>query len=836
MDKTTVLSAFPTPSFNLLSEQAILKRWQAEDIYAQLLERAEMEHYIIQEMPAAVHTFRLDTFKCKIHQDVFLKNQMMQGKGVVYSPSWNYYAPAVERDVLNEASEDASPDALQFRKLCRRRFQRELTSRQQQFHALGMFGDWESTTKNLKSRYESKLINIFNKLRDLGYLKKDRKLGYWCQKCNTALSEDEIEIHPSQVYSGYIKFPLSEGLEEFGQNISFAVWIDDFWRLAGGVALGLKKESQYVIVDFYDEAFIISETELANYLPTAQKKNVTVIREIKAEELLNYTCAHPFLGTELPIVSLPDLPENQEGLIDEMPPSMTGVVHLVPGHHPVAHRIAEALNLPIPSVVDESGHLTEDAALFCGLNVFEVGQFIALELERRGHLICGSAREASHPHCWTCGSPVLCRPVPQWIFSPDNNQLRHRLLNSDAYWQNYNQEHSAPVQQTIEGLSNISASCYRGWSIPLPIFQCERCDNHLSDRRVLKSIRDVISRRGTDVWFKLSVDDLLPSDTLCPHCESKEFQKESALLDGRFAGLLDTVNRSDVRKTHIKHVNVAFFTKDRFPKWLAQLFLTSIALHDMLPFKYMELIPIGSQIQRADVSEEWLNQYPTDVLRLLGIHPDFTCPTMNTLAQQCEQEYQSVRGVLCLVLNELTDFEPNQHRLPLDKLLPVDTLALAATNQTVQAVDLAYQEHRFYQAWCLLKNFCESELGEFYLPLLKERLNISTEYMREADIHSLQEKQSGATALWEILRLLVQRLAPIVPFLSEQVYVHVSGSCEEGVNSAVHATEPAAFSSVFLSDWINGTDIPHISDAEAQWQELAVLRERSVGLPNPTCL
>ena len=140
--------------------------------------------------------------------------------------------------------------------------------------------------------------------------------------------------------------------------------------------------------------------------------------------------------------------------------------------------------------------------------------------------------------------------------------------------------------------------------------------------------------------------------------------------------------------------------------------------------------------------------YPADVLRILGIHPDFDSPSMNDLIEACEQEYNEIRARLCTILDELADFEPSEHRIPLDVLLPLDALALSATNQILQSVDLAYQGARFYEAWRVLIDFCKSHFESLYLPLLKERFKTAAEGY---------EKRSGQTVLWEILRLFVQR-------------------------------------------------------------------------------
>ena len=198
------------------------------------------------------------------------------------------------------------------------------------FTALGIFGDWAATGKNLDTRHEWRLINAFNKLRNLGYLNNDAKLGYWCQECNTSLGTDGIEIRSAQVYSAYVKFPVSDGFEELGANIHIGVWVEDLWHLAGSIALGIKKDSQCLIVEFEGDVIICAEEDFKNYVSETHREHSPIIRKIKADELINYTCLHPFLGTELSIIEVPDLSEDSDDLLDVTDGRRADLLQLAP--------------------------------------------------------------------------------------------------------------------------------------------------------------------------------------------------------------------------------------------------------------------------------------------------------------------------------------------------------------------------------------------------------------------------------------------------------------------------------------------------------------------------
>ena len=757
----------------MLTEEKILTLWDEIDIYAQLIQRAKSASYILREMPTTIHHLKLDVLKGKICQDIFLKSNMMQGLGVEYVPLWDYYTSTVETKALNREYKDGTFDAIRFRRQCRREFQREVDQQQNQLRAIGIFGDWKKG-KTLDSRDEAKIINAFSTLQELGYLNKDQKLGAWCPKCNTILDVDEMKNHPSPAYSGYVKFPVSIGLEEFGEDVYLLAWVQDLWYLAGSVAIGLQESSEYWIVEVDGEILLLTEDDLLGCFPPDQQADINQLQTCPVDVLTDCFCAHPFLGKDLQVVVIPDISEQDDAPDEETTPQpLTGVRPLTPGHRPDDYQIAQILQLPITSVIDDAGRLTEDSEQFCGLEVSDAGKFIAFELEKRGYLISAGSEEAHQPHCSRCEMPVLFRSIQQWIFSLDSNQLRERVLCSDEHLVSYAPKDRDWIQKTIQALSAPPVSRHRGWGTPIPIFQCQRCGRELSDTRIIKAIRTLVSRRGADSWFKLDAEDLLPPNTLCPNCDGKEFRKEFTTLDGRFAVLLNTINNFGTKGNAVNPVNVYFRYSNQFHKWFAQCVLTSIAISDVEPLN-VELAGDRSNIQSVGVDQSWMADYPKDVLRLFYIQPNLDPSSFDTHLQQCQQEYSAIQERCAMILNHLEDFTPNPEEPRLELMTMPDTQELFTTASVLQSVDSAYQQRDYYQAWCLLRDFCQSDLQQF----VDNWFSTS---------ETVLEKRSCQTMLLGILYVLVQRFAPIIPFFSEQTYASIRMWVDSDLSAGGHS-------------------------------------------------
>ena len=784
----------------MLTEEKILKLWDEIDIYAQLIQRAESTPYILREMPAATHHLKLDMLKGKICQDIFLKSNMMQGMGVEYVPHWDYYTPAVETKALSREYKDGAFDAIRFRRQCRREFQREVDQQQNQLRAIGIFGDWKKG-KTLDSRDEAKIINAFSTLQELGYLNKDQKLGAWCPKCNTMLDVDEMKNQPAPVYSGYVKFPVSIGLEEFGEDVYLLAWLQDLWYLAGSLAIGVQESSEYWIVELDGEILLLTEDDLSACFPPDQQADINRLQTCPVDVLTDCFCAHPFLGKDLQIVVIPDISEQGEALEEgTMHKPTTGVKPLTPGHRPDDYQIAQTLQLPITSVIDDAGRLTEDAEQFCGLEVSDAGKFIAFELEKRGYLISAGNEEMDQPHCWRCDIPVLFRSIQQWVFSLDSNQLRDRVLCSDEHLACYSPKDRDWIQKTIQKLSPPPVSRHRGWGTPIPIFQCQKCGKELADTRIIKAIRTLVSRRGADSWFKLNADDLLPPNTLCPNCDGKEFRKEFTTLDGRFAILLNAINNFGTKRNTATPVNVYFFYPHQFHKWFAQFVLTSIAISDVEPLN-VELTGDRSNVESVDVNQSWMEEYPQDVLRLCCLQPDLDPSLIETHLQQCQQEYTALQELCAVILSHLEDFTLDPEASRLELMIP-DTLELSTTASVLQSVDSAYQRRDYYQAWCLLRDFCQSDLQQFIDNWFKAS-------------ETVPEKRSYQTMLLEILYVLVQRSAPIIPFFAEQTYASIQMWVDTTSPSEdTQSQDESELSSIFLKNWISHADFPCVAGAD----------------------
>ena len=834
---------------------------------------SQAETYVLREMPTAVDALTLSTLCRKVCQDIFLKAELMQGHHVTYVPAWETYPLWIEESVI-EAAKSKTPIKLSvLRKRCRARHKQELEVQKQKFHQLGIFADWDTSQKTLESRQEARLIALISRLRDSNYLHDLPQLSPWCPSCTVPINEANLVQIPTHTLNGYVKFPFNVGLEEFGINVFFCLQMPHLWEIAGIVELGITDNTTYWLTQWQDEYLLFSEPQLKHFtkhLPKRQSKPKPV-KEIKTSELAQCAVAHPlFPSKDLKITRIPETVVKDAVRDKSISPLESGVMPLKPAHHQPSYNIAQALkNMNTMPVFDETGRFTEEAGQLCGLYLFDAEKFIVPQLEKCGYLLKTQKGEMYEPHCPRCSELAVFRPCSKWVFSISENHATTQLLNAQEYWDNYGDtEHKdiRDVQNAVLNFEDLQVSAQRQWGMPLPILLCDQCDEPLTDKNTLNAIRNSI-QRGFEFWFRLSVEELLPVDTRCLNCNSSEFRKEATLIDSHFANLLQIIDNSDFKKPLGGHTSVMFVPQtdtvsdSKWTKWLAEISVISAALSrsrpikESQPFKQLKLNTMPQINGEIQIEDTFLNKYPADVVRLVAITPNMgteqvSAKRLNKRAEDYLVQYQQLQGLLESVSNWIYRFaqdsqsrnkteseEASQRKRKnerqsnkekskdgitgaqtpthleaqqiegastpaTDKILPIDSLAVTVASQLLRDVQQAYQDENFHEMWTLLTDFCEEDI-RFYVRAMESR-SATTLHVAQA-------------TLSQIVTVLLQRLAPLTPFLVEHFYPLISTEGVTGNHSIFqkkwHLLSPT------IGQALQGSDI-ETQDAKAEWKVL----------------
>ncbi|HEY7906336.1 MAG TPA: class I tRNA ligase family protein, partial [Wenzhouxiangella sp.] len=167
--------------------------------------------------------------------------------------------------------------------------------------------------------------------------------------------------------------------------------------------------------------------------------------------------------------------------------------------------------------------------------------------------------------------------------------------------------------------------------------------------------------------------------------------------------------------------------------------------------------------------------------------------------------YRRIRNTARFLLGNLADFDPQAHSMPAADLLPLDRYAVGLASELQDQITDAYANYRFPLIYQKLHHFCSSDMGSFYLDIIKDRL-----YTLPKDHPA---RRSAQTAMMHILEALVRWLSPICPFTAEEIWGSMPG--ERGEFVAMETWYEPLASSQMAADPV----------AQAMWHRIRGVRE-----------
>ena len=200
--------------------------------------------------------------------------------------------------------------------------------------------------------------------------------------------------------------------------------------------------------------------------------------------------------------------------------------------------------------------------------------------------------------------------------------------------------------------------------------------------------------------------------------------------------------------------------------------------------------------------QEVIEKYGADILRLWVASTDYSGELRygETIVKHVIENYRRVRNTLRFLLANTSDLS-EADLVPVDEMLELDRWAMAFTQKFQDAIMAEYKEYRFHNVVTLLQTYASTDLGSFYLDVLKDRL-----YTTGATSHA---RRSAQTALWHITKNFLRLTAPILSFTAEEGW-------------AVFAKNDDT--SVFLDPF---ETLPAPKDAEAllaKWERIRAIR------------
>ncbi len=766
-------------------EKEVLAFWQEQGIFEKSMEQTkEGPTYTFYDGPPTANGKpHIGHVLTRVIKDMIPRYHTMKGSFVPRKAGWDTHGLPVELEVeklVGISGKDEIEDyGLEpFIDKCKESVWTYKKMWEDFSGTVGFWADMENPYVTYHNNFiESEwwaLKEIWNK----GLLYKGFKIVPYCPRCGTPLSSHEVAQGYKDVKerSAVAKFKLKD------EEGYFLAWTTTPWTLPSNLALCVNPDVVYVKVAVEEEQYILAK-ELCD----------TVLGEGKYEILEEYPGTALERKRYLPLFDFVTPDKDCYYVTCDRYVTTgdgTGIVHIAPAFGEDDAAVGRAYDLPFVQLVNGKGEMTEEtpwAGVFCK----DADEKVLFDLRSRGLLFSAPKFEHSYPHCWRCDTPLIYYARDSWFIKMTDVKEQLIKNNNTINW----------IPQSIgtgrfgdwlENVQDWGISRNRYWGTPLNIWECECGHRHAIGS--IAELKELSDNCPDDIELhRPFVDDVTIT---CPSCQ-KQARRVPEVIDCWFdSGAMPFAQH------HYPFENKELF-ESQFPAqfiseavdqtrgWFYSLLAISTLLFDKAPFENVIVLGHVQDANGQKMSKSKGNAVdPFDALDAFGadaIRWYFYCNSAPWLPNRFHDktviEYQrKFMGTLWnvyaffVLYADINEFDPTKYTLKQENLSVMDRWVLSKLNSTVKAVDEHLAGYRIPEAARCLQDFVE-ELSNWYVRRSRERF-----WAKGME----QDKENAYMTLYTVLVTVSKIAAPMIPFMTEQIYQNLVRTTQPEAPVSVH--------------------------------------------------
>ena len=757
-----------------VTEGRILEKWKEIDILNKTIEnRKNCENFVFYDGPATANGHPgLHHMIAKFLKDSFCKYKTMQGYRVLRKVGWDTHGLPVELGVEKELGFTNKNDIekygiKEFNVKCKESVRRNEKTFTDLTDKMGQFID----TVNPYVTYDNNYIEtewwILKKFFDEGLFYEGSKILPFCTRCGTGLASHEVAQGYKEIDVDTIVVPMKKKDED----VYFLVWTTTPWTLIANVGLCVNPKYTYVEVLSKGYHFILCETLVDKVLGS----DVEVIKKYSGKDLeyMEYEQLLPFLSVNKKAfyVCCDEYVTADDG---------TGIVHLAPAFGADDALVGKKYNLPYLNPVGEDGCYTDGP--WKGMKVFDADLEVIKYLKSNDKLFKKQKMTHNYPHCWRCGTPLLYYSKPSYYL--EVTKIKDKIIeenNKVNWYPSYVGEKR--FGNWLENMNDWAISRNRYWGTPLPLWICE-CGHEemIGSRKELieKSIEKI--NESIDL-HRPFVDDI---HIKCPKC-GKKMNRTECVIDCWF----------DSGSMPFSQYHYPFENKElwetQFPAdfisegidqtrgWFYTLLVISVFVTGKSPFKNVLVNDLlldkdGKKMSKSkgNIVEPFttIKEYGADTVRW---YLPYASPVWTPLKFDIEglkEVYSKFFNTLRNTYNffalyaNTDNLDPKDFNILYENREEIDKWILSKYNKLLKYVTESYEIYDLTKVVRSITDFVSEDLSNWYIRRTRRRF-----WASELD----DNKKGVYNTTYEVLLGLCKMIAPIAPFVSEEIYTNLTG-------------------------------------------------------------
>ena len=777
-------------------EREVEKFWRENYIFEKSIEdRKDAPTYMFYDGPPTANGKpHIGHALTRVIKDMIPRYRTMKGYKVPRKAGWDTHGLPVEIEVekelgINGKEQIEKYGVAPFIEKCKESVWKYKSMWEQFSDVIGFWADMDDPYVTYHNSYIESEWWALKQIWDKGLLYKGFKVVPYCPRCGTPLSSHEV----AQGYKDVKERSAIVRFKKKNEDVYFLAWTTTPWTLPSNVALCVNPDEDYVKVVQGDYTYILASA----LVETVLKEDYTVLETYKGKELegIEY---EPLWG-ELNVKGKAwyVVCDNYVTLTDG-----TGIVHIAPAFGEDDSRIGRNYNLPFVQLVDAQGNLTKETK-WAGVFVKDADKLILKDLEENGKLFDAPVFEHSYPHCWRCNTPLIYYARESWY-------IKMTAVKEDII-RNNNTINWIPESigkgrfgDWLENIQDWAVSRNRYWGTPLNVWVCD-C-GHMHSIGSIEELKSMSKNCPDNIELhRPYIDEVTIT---CPEC-GKEMRRTPEVLDAWFdSGSMPFAQHHypfENKEKFEAQFPADFISEavDQTRGWFYSLLAISTLIFNKAPYK--NVIVMG-HVQDEDGQKmskskgnavdpmDALNKFGADAIRWYFYVNSAPWLPNRFHDKAVEEGQRKFLGTLWntyafyVLYADIDNFDPTKYSLDYDKLSVMDRWLLSKLNTLVKTVDDYLSNYKITETARALQSFTD-DMSNWYVRRCRERF-----WAKGME----QDKINAYMTLYTALITLSKVSAPMIPFMTEEIYQNLVRSVDKNAPESIHLTDFPAVNEEFI--------------------------------------